>query len=99
MKLPGPPALPIIGNCLHITTNDLCKLFQECVNIAGSYGPIARLWFGPVLVVALTDPNSIESVVKQDKLCCRGYLIRKLGEPAFRNGLLVIDGKNGEGIV
>jgi hypothetical protein len=64
MKLPGPPALPIIENSLQFTTIDLCKLLQECNEFARSYGPIARLWFGPVLVVLLTDPDSIERVVK-----------------------------------
>jgi len=92
MKLPGPPALPIIGNCLQFTTNDLCKLFQELKELGRSYGPIARVWIGPVLIVALTDPDDIENVVKHDKLLSRGYIIRKLGEPVFRNGLLCIDG-------
>ena len=92
MKLPGPPALPIIGNCLQFTTNNLCKFFQEFMDIARSYGPIARLWFGPVLVVVLTDPDSIENVVKHDKIGRRGYLARKTMEPVFRNGLFHIDG-------
>jgi hypothetical protein len=74
MKLPGPPALPIIGNCLQFATNDLCKVFQEFMEIARSYSPIARLWFGPVLVVVLTDPDSIECVVKHDKICSTGYI-------------------------
>ena len=92
MKLPGPTALPIIGNSLQFTSNDLCKLFQELKEFASSYGPIARLWIGPVLLVALTDPDNIENVVKQDTLLTRGYIIRKLAEPVFRNGLLCIDG-------
>jgi len=92
MKLPGPPALPIIGNSLQFTTNDLCKLFQELKEIARSYSPIARLWIGPVLIVALTDPHSIENAVKHDKLLTRGYITRKLGEPVFRDGLICIDG-------
>ena len=92
MKLPGPPALPIIGNCLQFTTNDLCKLFQELKEFARSYGSIARLWIGPVLLVGLTDPDKIEYVVKHDQLLTRGYLIRKLSESVFRNGLLCIDG-------
>jgi hypothetical protein len=83
MKLPGPPALPIIGNCLQFTTNNLCKLFQEFMEIARSYGPIAREWVGPVLVVVLTDPDCIESVVKHDKVCSRGYLARKSTELFF----------------
>jgi len=77
MKFPGPPALLIIGNCLKFTTNNLCKFFQEFMEMARSYSPIARLWFGPVLVVVLTDPDCIESVVKYDKLCSRGYLLKK----------------------
>jgi len=77
MKLPGPPALPIIGNCLQFTSNNLCKLFQEFMEFARSYGPIARLWIGPALVVVLTDPDRVESVVKHEKLYSRGYLFRK----------------------
>ena len=92
MKLPGPPALPIIGNCLQFTTNDSCKFFQEFMEIARSYVPIARLWFGPVLIVVLTDPDYIESVVKHDKIHSRGYLVRKSSEHVFRNGLFYIDG-------
>ena len=93
MKLPGPPALPIIGNCHQFSRNDLCKLFQECKEIASSYGPIARLWIGPLLVVVLTDPDHIEIVVKHDKLSTRGYLAYKVMEKPFRNGLLHLDGE------
>ena len=93
MKLPGPPALPIIGNGLQFTTNDLCRLFQEFKEIARSYGPIARLWFGPVLIVVLTDPDCIESVVRHDKVVSRGTLIRKALQKVFRNGLVHTDGE------
>ena len=91
MKLPGPPSLPIIGNCLQLANNNLCKLFQQFTEMSRSYGPIARLWFGPTLVVVLTDPDSIASVVKHDRVCSRGYLMRKSIEQVFRNGLLHID--------
>jgi cytochrome P450 len=93
MKLPGPPALPIIGNCLQFTTNDYCKLFEELMEIAHSYGPIARISFGPVLVVVLTDADCIESVVKHDKLLSSGYLFQKPLEQVFRNGILCLDGE------
>ena len=46
------------------------------------------MWVGPVLVVVLTEPDSIEKVVKHDELRRRGYLARKVMGPAFRNGLL-----------
>jgi len=48
---------------------------------------------GPVLVVALADPHSIENLVKNDKLCSRGNLIRKSLQQLFRNGLLHLDGE------
>jgi len=93
MKIPGPPALPIIGNSLQFTTTDLSKLFKEAKEFVRSYGPVARLWFGPVLVVVLADPDDIEKVVKHDKLCNRGFLISRAMEPPFRNGLLHLDGE------
>jgi len=94
MKLPGPPALPSVRNCLQFTSNDLSKRFQELKEFARSYGPIARLWVGPVLIVALTEPDNIENVVKHDKLCNRGYLVSKSMEKFFRNGLLKTDGED-----
>ena len=93
MKLPGPPALPIIGNCHQFTSNDLCKLFQEIKEFPRSYGPIGRVWLGPVLVVAITDPDNIDTVVKNDKFCSRGYLAKKSVEKFLGNGLLHLDGK------
>jgi cytochrome P450 family 4 len=92
MNLPGPPALPIVGNIFQFTSNDLCKLFKDCREMGRMYGPIARVWIGPILVVGLADADNIESVVKHDKLCTRGYIPRKLMKPAFLNGLVNIDG-------
>jgi len=37
MKLPGPLALPVIGNRLEITRNDLRKLCQESKEFARSW--------------------------------------------------------------
>jgi len=93
VNLPGPPALPIIENCLQFTANNLSKLCQKCKEFERSCCPIAGLWYGPVLVVVLTDPNCIESVVKNDKLYSRGYLVRKTVEQVCRNELLYIDGE------
>jgi cytochrome P450 family 4 len=94
MKLPGPPGLPIVGNCHQFISNDLSKTFQKYMETVGSYGPIVRLWFGSVLVVVLTDPDNIETVVKHYKIGNRGYVARKLSKPAFRNGLLCLVGED-----
>jgi cytochrome P450 family 4 len=92
MKLPGPPALPLVGNSLDFTTKNLCILFQEAREFTRTHVPVARLWLGPLLVVVLSDPNHIGKVVQHDKVGSRGYLIMKFFEPAFRNGLLSTDG-------
>jgi hypothetical protein len=94
MKLPGPPALPIIGNCLQFTNNDLSKFFQKYKETARPYVPIVRLWFGPILVVVLTDPDNIETVVKHDKIGRSGYMAKKLLEKSGRNGLFYLDGQD-----
>jgi cytochrome P450 family 4 len=91
MKLPGPPALPIIGNCLQFN-NSLHNPFQELTEIASSYGPITRFWIGPILTVVVTDPDIIETVVKHDKIGRRGYSFRKSFEQAARNGLISLNG-------
>jgi cytochrome P450 len=62
------------------------------MEIARYYGPIARLWIGPVLIAVLANPVCFESVVKYDKLCSRGYLLKKTKKQVFRNGLLCTDG-------
>jgi cytochrome P450 len=48
------------------------------------------LWFGPILVVVLTDPDNIETVVKHDKISSKGYVARKLLEQIFRNELICL---------
>ena len=52
------------------------------------------MWIGPVLIVAPTDPDKIENVVKHDKLRNEGYRVRKSMERFFRNGLLKSDGED-----
>jgi hypothetical protein len=99
MQLPGPPALPVIGNSLQFNTNDLCKLFQDVKEIPLSYGPISRLWLGPVLIVVLADPDNIESVIKQEKICSREYLLNKALENPFEMDCSTSMETNGEGIV
>ncbi|GFG32713.1 hypothetical protein Cfor_04165, partial [Coptotermes formosanus] len=64
----------------------------ECVELARTYSPVLRLWFGPVLIVGLTDPDDVEKVVKHAKVGSRGYLARKMLGPFLRNGLLSTDG-------
>jgi cytochrome P450 len=93
MKLPGKPALPLVGNFFDLKTKNLCNLFQDFTEFARTYFPVARLWLGPLLVVVLTDPDGVEKVVKHDAVGSRGYLVKKLLGPAFRNGLFVIDGE------
>jgi hypothetical protein len=69
------------------------------MEMARSCSPGARFWIGPLLVIVLTDPESIECVVKQDKLLGSGYLGRKIGQPVLRKDCYTLMETNGEGIV
>jgi hypothetical protein len=77
-KLPGPPALPILGNALYFTTTNSTKCFHEFIELTCNYGPVVRLWLGPMLMVLLTDADHVEKVVNHDKVGSRGYVARKI---------------------
>ncbi|XP_044014095.1 cytochrome P450 4C1-like [Aphidius gifuensis] len=57
-SLPGPRALPLIGNALSfINTDDTVDILAEWSRkISKTY----RVYFGPVLKIVLTDPRDIE---------------------------------------
>ena len=93
-RLPGPSGLPILGNLLSFRTKDLCVIFNEMLKYLQIYGPITRLWLGPVLVVIVAGPEEVARVVDQDKVGHRGRYSERILKPFFKEGLLAQEDTN-----
>ncbi|XP_057334128.1 cytochrome P450 4C1-like [Microplitis mediator] len=87
---PGPPTLPLIGNGLAFTgpTDEFLNIF---VQIKKNYSDTFRLWFGPQLVIFITNPKDYEVALGSSKVVEKAFFYDML-EPAMIDSLI-----NGKG--
>ncbi|XP_076934303.1 labd-13Z-ene-9,15,16-triol synthase, chloroplastic-like [Bidens hawaiensis] len=57
---PGPRPLPLLGNLLSLDP----ELHSHFANVAKTYGPISRLWFGKKVGILITSPELAREVLK-----------------------------------
>ncbi|CAH0754183.1 unnamed protein product [Bemisia tabaci] len=62
-SLPGPPALPIIGNAGVIIKYGVKNFFEAFNHYIVKYGTVFRFWAGPVPVIAIGEPEYIKEVL------------------------------------
>lgn len=61
-KLPGPLALPLVGNAhLYFGVTSL-TMVQTCSDLVANYGNVFRLWLFDYLVVVFSHPIEVEVV-------------------------------------
>lgn len=89
-KLPGPPALPIIGNA-HELLGSPDTIFQKFYEKSYEYKNVIRLWVGPKLVVFLTDPRDVEVILSSHVYIDKSAEYRFF-KPWLGNGLLISTG-------
>lgn len=89
-KLPGPPALPIVGNALEFFGSP-DAIFQKIFEKSYEYEGVVRLWMGPKLVVFLTDPRDVEVILSSNVYIDKSVEYRFF-EPWLGNGLLISTG-------
>ncbi|KAK4326216.1 hypothetical protein Pmani_003250 [Petrolisthes manimaculis] len=90
-RLPGPPALPILGNALDVNI-DIMDLFPLGMLVVREYGPIMRAWLGTAPLVIISGAKQAETV-----LCSVRYLDKPHEYSFFHpwlgsTGLFVADG-------
>lgn len=90
-KLPGPPALPVIGNGLEFVGLSNHRIFQKLYARSFEYESVARLWIGPRLFVFLTDPRDIELILGSNVHIDKSPEYRFF-KPWLGNGLLISTG-------
>ncbi|XP_078050340.1 cytochrome P450 4g15 [Augochlora pura] len=89
-KLPGPPALPIIGNAYELIGSP-DAIFQKVYQRSFEFNDVVRLWIGPKLVVFLTDPRDVEVILSSHVYIDKSAEYRFF-KPWLGNGLLISTG-------
>lgn len=70
--LPGPTEYPLVGSKYALFPNkitDIVSLSEEICT-----GPIAKLFFGPRLVLIISDPEAFETILNEKSCLERPYL-------------------------
>ncbi|CAH1382167.1 unnamed protein product [Tenebrio molitor] len=74
-KVPGPPGLPILGNCLDFVGN--CSvIYNNITKIYDSYPDLFKFWYGPTLIYGVSKPEYLEKVLTSPKALSKMYLYR-----------------------
>ncbi|XP_028033176.1 cytochrome P450 4g15-like [Bombyx mandarina] len=91
-KLPGPMALPLVGNSLLILGKKAEDLVKYALDYSEKYGTVVRAWAGPKLVVFLTDANDVEVILNSQIHIDKSPEYRFF-KPWLGEGLLISSGE------
>ncbi|XP_039745735.1 cytochrome P450 4g15-like [Pararge aegeria] len=91
-KIPGPLALPILGNALLVWGKSPEQLVRVAVEYSNYYGNVVRAWLGSKLLIFLTDPNDVE-VILNSQVHIDKATEYKFFEPWLGEGLLISSGE------
>lgn len=90
LKLPGPTALPFLGNCLIVSNKNL--LTHYIANASTLYGSLIRVWVAVFPFFVVLEPHDLQTVLSSkkhtDKAFFYGLMHNFLG-----NGLITSSGE------
>ncbi|XP_031637232.1 probable cytochrome P450 313a4 [Contarinia nasturtii] len=81
-QLPGPIAIPLIGNGYSIANPH--KLSPYLDEVTKKYGSPIRLWFGPEMVVFISDAENAEIVLKSKDCLNKPQIFYKIVRDAMQ---------------
>nr|XP_014087247.1 probable cytochrome P450 4aa1 [Bactrocera oleae] len=74
LKLSGPEALPILGNCLIIKEKDM--LAKRVATAFGLYGPLIRIWVLLFPFFAVLQPDDLQVILSSKKHTEKVFIYR-----------------------
>ncbi|XP_045770498.1 cytochrome P450 4C1-like isoform X2 [Maniola jurtina] len=81
-QLPGPPALPIIGNAFLFMVEPL-EFVRVIKDLMTKYGGVFRAWLGPDLNIIVSNPDDVKILLTSNKTTVKGpqykYMAHFLG--------------------
>ncbi|XP_038217441.1 cytochrome P450 4V2-like [Zerene cesonia] len=88
-QLPGPKALPILGNALLFMTKPEEQL-NKIAELLEKYGDYVRFWLGPDLIVGVKDPADIRHLLTSNKVNQKGpayeFMVPFIGKGILTGG-------------
>ncbi|KAK7861806.1 hypothetical protein R5R35_000574 [Gryllus longicercus] len=91
-KLPGPPALPLLGNALLALRFTRENFFYVIHDITMTYWPRYRSWYGPTPEINFSEADDIEIILRSSVNIKKGMLYHFL-HPWLGTGLLTSSGQ------
>lgn len=86
--IPGPKALPLIGNSLMYAGKSVEDIMQFINSNRQKYGPLYKVWIFNQLAIFSSDPKDVEVVLSSQKLITKNRLYDLL-LPWLGTGLLM----------
>ncbi|XP_039751858.1 cytochrome P450 4C1-like [Pararge aegeria] len=70
-KIPGPPALPILGNALKfmVQPQEFIKIINDLLM---EYGDVLRVWLGTELNIIVSNPEDVKLLLTNNKINVKG---------------------------
>ncbi|XP_050300138.1 cytochrome P450 4C1-like [Anthonomus grandis grandis] len=85
LNLPGPFALPIIGSAFYFIGKPY-NIFGQIMHMFNNYPGIFRVWFGPRMFYAVSDPKYLEIILTSPQALAKENLYR-MAQPVTGHGL------------
>lgn len=92
-KLPGPYAVPLIGSSWLFIGKSPKDILHSIHDITKAYESPMRIWLGPKLVVAISDPENARIVLSSNRMNKKAGYAYRVMEPFLGNGLISGSGK------
>ncbi|XP_033229021.1 cytochrome P450 4g15-like [Belonocnema kinseyi] len=87
-KIPGPKALPFLGNGLSFIGKDSSAVYHEIFDLADKYASPCRVWLVNQLFVGIYEPDQLKTLLTSTKSMDKGD-IYKFARPWLGNSLIL----------